>query len=175
MEIGGQSFTSKKEEVNNPAGYQHSYGYWWNEAAIDAFTDNDIDSVDGVVVASQAWTFGVFDGVDQVTPVVSSSGFESSANVINIPTTSTADDIDIVIASRSSGNRDIVSSGTDTTEIIQHNTGFTGYVGQVAGGSGSIQITGDGLAADWTWTLLTIKAPTAASKAARVQNEGLLR
>lgn len=183
-EVGGVSATdSERGYWSNGADDQHAYGYWWNDAAISSFADNDIDFNDGVSLTKQSWTFGTLAGVDQTTPVIST--FESPAtdanlasiNVLDITTASVAGDMDFVFVSRSSGNRSIAAVGTDTTEIIQTNVSFTAYVGYVAGGSGTIRITGDGISADMTYTHLIIKAATAAADGlmAKAMNEGLLR
>jgi len=151
MAIGGISFTSKVEQFwDNGSADQHVYMWWWNEAAIASFADNDIDSEDGVSVTKQAWSFIVLDGVDQTTPMTTQVGNDTSSNTINVSSTSTSNDYDIVGVSRSSGNRNI--TGWDTlTEGFQGNVNFTGAAGGGAGGDATITVTGDGTADDFTW------------------------
>lgn len=57
MEIGGQTPTGSSLEYGGATDDQHCYIWWWNESKISNFSDNDIDSQDGVAVTSQAWSF----------------------------------------------------------------------------------------------------------------------
>jgi hypothetical protein len=179
MEIGGQTPTGSSLEYGGATDDQHCYIWWWNESKINNFTDNDIDSQDGVAVTSQAWSFLVLDGVDQTTPAtVENNGTDASTNSLALSSTSTSSDFDLVQIGRASGNRDITSWDT-LTEGFQYNTGFTGGCGAGLGGDATITITGDGIADDMTYNHLVIAAAAAdqntLSSFDRASTRGVLR
>jgi hypothetical protein len=159
-EIGGVTATGQETISIETSGFQHAFAYWWDEDAITSWADNDIDFEDGISAPTQVWSFIVFAGVNQTTPVVSASGSSASSNTLNVSSTSGSGDRDLVVAARSSGNRDVTNYDT-LSEGYQDNTGFTSCACEGAGGDATITLTGDGVASDWLYTHLLIQEATA--------------
>jgi len=158
--IGGVAPTSEKLQFwENGASDQHVYFWWWIESAITSFTDNDIDGSFGAQTpAKHNWSFAVYDGVDQTTPVTAAGATNTSTDSLDITTTSTSNDYDVVAVSRSSANRNLTSWGTLTEQWADADDAYWTGLGHDVGGVTPITLTGDGTAADLTYAHLIINA-----------------
>lgn len=130
--------------------------YYWNNAAIEDFVDNDIDgawspSAPGI----QTWSFIVFEGVNQTSPISFVNSTSAEANSVDISTTSTANDWDVLLVSRSSGNRNI-DGYTNLTSGWQYNTGYTAAGSDSDGGSTPLTVDIDTITDDFTYTHMII-------------------
>lgn len=162
ISIGAQNPTGQHLQFwDNGTSDQHVYFWWWNQATIDLFNDNDIDGNFGVNVPTKHnWSFAVYEGVNQSSPVTAAGG-NTSTDSLAVSSTSSADDYDVVAVSRSSANRDITSWDTLTEQWNDADDGYWTGLAHGTGGDATITIVGDGVPGDITHAHLIINAASA--------------
>ena len=157
--IGGVAPTGEHLEFwDNGTIDQHVYFWWWNESAIGAFSDNDIDGTFGGDTPNKHnWSFAVYAGVAQANPVTSAGG-NTDTNVLNVSSASTSSDYDVIAVSRSSGSRDVTDWDSLTQQWSDADDGYWTGLAHSLGGDATITITGDGIADDITHAHLIINS-----------------